>query len=370
MPSPRARRGAGGRPGATIRSGAATRGPPPGPLWPGDAGFTGPPAGGPGVRFLPCSPRGVALLSHAPAQRRYSNGVAFLVHTFDTAGGGCSRLPPAARAGWGDKHSPPPSGMWWYQSLFRLPHTMSHAQPSPCLTMGSRPDPARGVQGRGLVAAPLRSEARGEREGHGIAGMPSPSRHGAPLARGHILITTDIHHDKPRAPPGGAATAGPPRLRSSPGGEGSAAGRGLARGCLGPITFWRARRHSPLPPPGLQVLLILFAKAFASFNHSTCALSVSGRMFCLAGDTPGASNCSPKPLYSGIPTARPGRPPRTGRRRGQFPSGVGLSRALPGAAATRGRAAGSVLPTASAETPTEAERTAGEGVRFGDPGSG
>ena len=121
----------------------------------------------------------------------------------------------------------------------------------------------------------------------------------------------------------------------------------------------RARRHPPLPPPGLQGLLTLFAKSFASFNHSTCALSVSCRMFCLARDTPGASNCSPKPLYSGIRAARPGRPPRTGRRTGQFPSAVGHSRALPGATAARptGRPLRVVCPQHRLE-PTEAERTA------------
>jgi hypothetical protein len=82
---------------------------------------------------------------------------------------------------------------------------------------------------------------------------------------------------------------------------------------VGPVD---PQHHAPLSLPWLQGLLTLFAKSFASFNHSTCALSVSRRVFCLARDTPGASNCSPKPLYSGIRTASPRQPPHTGQCRG------------------------------------------------------
>lgn len=43
------------------------------------------------------------------------------------------------------------------------------------------------------------------------------------------------------------------------------------------------QHHSPPFPPRLQVLLTLFAKSFASFNHSTCALSVPCRYSSLRG---------------------------------------------------------------------------------------
>lgn len=95
--------------------------------------------------------------------------------------------------------------------------------------------------------------------------------------------------------------------------------RASRRRCLsGVLPVWPVdpQHHAPLSLPWLQGLLTLFAKSFASFNHSTCALSVSRRVFCLARDTPGASNCSPKPLYSGIRTASPRQPPHTGQGRG------------------------------------------------------
>ena len=72
-----------------------------------------------------------------------------------------------------------------------------------------------------------------------------------------------------------------------------------------------SQHQSPPDLLRLQGLLTLFAESFASFNHSTCALSVPCQVCHLVMDTHHTSNCSPKPLYSWMPTATPGRPQHT-----------------------------------------------------------
>ena len=86
--------------------------------------------------------------------------------------------------------------------------------------------------------------------------------------------------------------------------------------------------HSPPLLPQLQGLLTLFAKSFASFDHSTCALSVPGQYSALqwihlalqtavpSHSTPGSRQCCTQARQCSGGT-------------GHSPSDVGHSRALP-----------------------------------------
>lgn len=117
------------------------------------------------------------------------------------------------------------------------------------------------------------------------------------------------------------------RWASTPEGVGSAASPGCARDRLVP-----PQHHSPQYLLQLQGLLTLVAEFFASFDHSTCTLSVPGPYCFLMMDTHHTSNCSTKQHYSGIQPANWVGPRHTLRARtGHYPSVAAHSRAPPGA---------------------------------------
>lgn len=102
------------------------------------------------------------------------------------------------------------------------------------------------------------------------------------------------------------------------------------------------RRHAAAPrwPGDTATLTTDPAEASGTFDPlcrvlcilQSLYLCTSGplSMCSLARDTPCASNCSPKPFYSGTQAGRSGPAGRLCGRTGQSPSGVGRSRLLPG----------------------------------------
>ena len=76
---------------------------------------------------------------------------------------------------------------------------------------------------------------------------------------------------------------------------------------------WLAKpqHHSPPFPSRLQGLLTLFAKSFASFNHSTCALSVPSRYSALRWIHLALQTAVPSHSTPGCRQQHPGRPPHT-----------------------------------------------------------
>ena len=164
----------------------------------------------------------------------------------------------------------------------------------PCFKTGRRrPSSQRpGRRGAGAAAA-ARSSARGARAAEtGVCKSP-PAEEG------------------PRSP-------GPPaRARAGAGPDGA--------GC-GVRPSWRVspRRAAPpefgsraLPPRQFHVLLTLFPGCFSSFDHSTCALSVSGRYLALEGIY--------LPLWAALPsypTRRGTRPPAAVRAHDARPHGA------------------------------------------------
>ena len=124
-----------------------------------------------------------------------------------------------------------------------------------------------------------------------------------------------------RAPPrrGGPRSPGPPaRARAGAGPDGAGCG------VRPPMTG--ARRAAPrrpssgrgrFPPGNFTCCLTLFPGCFSSFDHSTCALSVSGRYLALEGIY--------LPLWAALPsypTRRGTRPPAAVRTRGARPHGA------------------------------------------------
>ncbi len=107
---------------------------------------------------------------------------------------------------------------------------------------------------------------------------------------------------RPQAQASWVATHAPPRLHPPLGRR----AQWLAPGWPKVAWPWKHGTHPPPFPPRLQGLLTLFAKSFASFNHSTCALSVPCRYSSLQG------------IHPALQTAVPSH---STRGRGRLPSG-------------------------------------------------
>jgi len=98
----------------------------------------------------------------------------------------------------------------------------------------------------------------------------------------------------------------------------------------GPMLTIKPQHHSPPFLLRLQGLLTPFARSFASFNHSTCALSVPCLYFALQGIHLALQTAVPSNSTHGCRQPHQAKP-STQHHTGQYPSLVAHSRVLVGA---------------------------------------